>query len=824
MSNVDTDKLILQARNGNPDSCLELMRQYAKGSSNVFKDPITAKKWGNRAIRIINSTYPSSEIDYKSFVSIKNKAENNDIESCIQLALFYATGTNNMFADLSISRKWIEKAVDLCSNESTKESTKEHNEQKKPLIYGTMPTLELKKLGNQGDKEACSELALRYQGWTGGVFKDELEAKKWREKAGNAFHKKSKKTSKDENAYRQNGKETLSSRNHSYKNNFDSDKRNSSTKRTYEGNLQARIVAKYKDFDTILDNSIAELQNLHFSNKEFVKLKNDIATTLKDTIVDLKHEVENNIKNVRWDKLVIAFFGETGAGKSTIIETFRILFDPSRPKNSDGLIVGDGQVDFTKDYHEYNLSINGHPFVLIDVPGIEGNEKDFKDVIQTALSKAHCVFYVQGHNKKPDSGTAEKIKKYLGDWAIVYSIQNVRGSVSNYDEEEERETLLTPGVIKNEGLIKQSFKAILGDVYKGNITVQALLAMCAKATFSEKTEYLQSLIRNQKKLIKYFGSADKILSFSQFQTLLNTVDSKSQNFSDEIAKANQQKLSALSLKIQRAINNKFSENKDGSELKLKMLKDFRRSVNSQLSGLGNKVESKAKSCIRREFNSLEIQLSNELDSSHDKENKKQFIRNKINRFPSELSQKLSRESGQQIEFVRNQLISQARNIQGVDFSRSLEFNFNTNINFDKETLEDGLSELDPNLDDVGDIAGGIVGGAGTGALIGSFIPGLGTAIGAGAGALIGAAGSLFSKGKFGDGGVSSAKESISDVLKRAQQSSMSKMKQSINEISYSANRKRTSLIKQIDDEIDSVEKIHDIVDELNEDINNIINQ
>lgn len=46
MSNSDTDKLILQARNGNPNSCLELMRQYAKGSSNVFKDPLTAKTWG----------------------------------------------------------------------------------------------------------------------------------------------------------------------------------------------------------------------------------------------------------------------------------------------------------------------------------------------------------------------------------------------------------------------------------------------------------------------------------------------------------------------------------------------------------------------------------------------------------------------------------------------------------------------------------------------------------------------------------------------------------------------------------------------------------
>lgn len=54
------------------------------------------------------------------------------------------------------------------------------------------------------------------------------------------------------------------------------------------------------------------------------------------------------------------------------------------------------------------MSIGGHQFTLIDVPGIEGNEEEFKDVIQVALHKAHCVFYVQGHNKKPDEATAKK--------------------------------------------------------------------------------------------------------------------------------------------------------------------------------------------------------------------------------------------------------------------------------------------------------------------------------------------------------------------------------------------------------------------------------
>ena len=315
----------------------------------------------------------------------------------------------------------------------------------------------------------------------------------------------------------------------------------------------------------------------------------------------------------------------------------------------------------------------------------------------------------------------------------------------------------------------------MGDVYKGNITVQALLAMCAKATFSDKTDYLQSLIRNQKKLLRYFGTADNVLKFSQFQTLLNTVDSKSQNFKEEIAKANQQKFTALTLKIQRLLDKTIQENKDeGATLKLKKLKDFRRSVNSELSALPTKIESRVKSCIRQQFNDLKITLFSKLDSSDDKEAKKQFVRNRARFFPNELRNQLTTETKQQVMFVRNLLLAESRKIIGVDFSRSLDFHFDTDINFDMYTLEDGLAELDTNLDDVGDVAGSTVGGATTGAFIGSFIPGAGTLVGAAVGAGLGFLGSLGAKAS-GDGGVSSAKESISDVIDRSKKKVESKI-------------------------------------------------
>ena len=287
----------------------------------------------------------------------------------------------------------------------------------------------------------------------------------------------------------------------------------------------------YDKLINIISNAYSDISRLNGINSIFDIVQYNMCQVLKTKLQNTKTML-NKVKNETiWDNLVIAFFGETNAGKSTIIETFRILFDPNR-KKEDGLIVGDGQHDFTKTYSEYKLSINGKPFTLIDVPGIEGKEEDFRDVIKTALHKAHIVFYINGHNKKPDEGTAKKIKDYLGDWVKVYSVYNVRGSVSNYDEEEERDTLLTKGVKKTESLIMAEFKRILGDVYVTNLTIQAKLAMCARASFSKKR---QDLINDRQKLLKYFSnSPDKILQFSQFQTVINIVENKTVNFKQEI--------------------------------------------------------------------------------------------------------------------------------------------------------------------------------------------------------------------------------------------------------------------------------------------------
>lgn len=297
-----------------------------------------------------------------------------------------------------------------------------------------------------------------------------------------------------------------------------------------------------------LRKSILSLSGVQ--NKQLDEIRHSFVKVVEEEIAFSSTEMQQAVEGTVWDRLTIAFFGETNAGKSTIIEAFRIACDPQREPNNDGRIVGDGRSDFTQQYEEYNLEIGGKSFTLIDVPGIEGNEKVYADGIKKALRRAHIVFYVHGHNTRPNAATAEKIKEYLGDWVNVYTLYNVRASVSDYDEAEERESLRTTKVQEYERLIHATFSEVLGNVYKDNFTLQAFLAMSAYANFTSDRE---DLVRNQKKALSYFGDAQTLLAFSGFLEVQQFVASRTRNYLEEIVKANAQKMISMAHRSDRRL-------------------------------------------------------------------------------------------------------------------------------------------------------------------------------------------------------------------------------------------------------------------------------
>ncbi|EEY3549723.1 DUF1269 domain-containing protein, partial [Escherichia coli] len=68
----------------------------------------------------------------------------------------------------------------------------------------------------------------------------------------------------------------------------------------------------------------------------------------------------------------------------------------NRARRVDGLIIGTGESDFTKGNTHYDLCIDDKVFRLIDVPGIEGNENCYADLVKEAVAQAHLVVYVNG--------------------------------------------------------------------------------------------------------------------------------------------------------------------------------------------------------------------------------------------------------------------------------------------------------------------------------------------------------------------------------------------------------------------------------------------
>lgn len=581
-----------------------------------------------------------------------------------------------------------------------------------------------------------------------------------------------------------------------------------------EANVTEEIVSKqdidsaYRKLQDLLAETLKDIEDLNGVNSQFSEIQGRVAKTLRAKINEASEELSSALKYTTWDNLVIAFFGETNAGKSTIIETFRILFDENR-KKEDGLIVGDGRHDFTKTYDEYKLSIAGVPFTLIDVPGIEGNEDDFKDVIKTALHKAHCVFYVQGHNKKPDAATALKIKKYLGDWVKVYSVYNVRGGVSNYDEAEERETLLTSGVRKTEELIKTEFQNILGDVYAGHITLQGLLAMSSKACFSPERE---DLIRGQQKLLRYFNdSPEAIFQFSQFQALTEVVKDKAANFKQEIIESNKQKLISLAGKIGADIENGKKTEEESLGALEASLKNIRQDIcNNRLSNANRNIKNRINAAVNSAYGNLKSEIFNLIDEKPDNiEAQADSIQRAIlSGLPDEVSEIVRKE----LDGIKNSANRKIKNLDGVKL-KPLELDFcdveGVEVDF-SGALENLNLDLGKVMDGVRKTANAVTAGASFGLLFGPT----GMLIGAGIGALAGGIGSALTA----DDGKATARKSVSDAITDAKNITINDINASLQPIYNDIGNQNRKLKMAIKTELDNIEGLRNSLEDIGDNI------
>ncbi len=85
----------------------------------------------------------------------------------------------------------------------------------------------------------------------------------------------------------------------------------------------------YRDVSENMAAAMADVSKLSVSNTEGQERLDNIKKTLQEMQAGFDAELEFLEANAEWEKFTMAFFGETNAGKSTIIESLRILFNES---------------------------------------------------------------------------------------------------------------------------------------------------------------------------------------------------------------------------------------------------------------------------------------------------------------------------------------------------------------------------------------------------------------------------------------------------------------------------------------------------------------
>lgn len=209
----------------------------------------------------------------------------------------------------------------------------------------------------------------------------------------------------------------------------------------------------------------------------------------------------------------------------------------------DGYIIGNGRSDFTVRSHTYRFTVNGQKFQLIDVPGIEGDEKQVMKSIETSVKTAHAVFYVTraaappGSGSEGQEGTIDKIKRQLGKQTEVWAIFN--------------KSATHPQVLQSETLINQNDAVGLNDMdsaltgtlgletYKGHVCISAMPAFLASASCLLPNN---PHVKSREKFLMSM-SAEDILQRSGMNSFLRLIrDEICQNFQRKINESNLKKI------------------------------------------------------------------------------------------------------------------------------------------------------------------------------------------------------------------------------------------------------------------------------------------
>lgn len=562
-------------------------------------------------------------------------------------------------------------------------------------------------------------------------------------------------------------------------------------------NLYNNISSNIKEeLNVRIANIVSKLKKANFKHKDI----RERVEKSKEQILEVNKELSKKIldlKNIHeWNKYTIAFFGETNAGKSTVIEALRISLkekikakeyqkfekivakketldiaitktktkkDFYKDKNKllygilllfinlkywllknkerrilkkltkfkDGEIIGTGIQDFTQSCIDYNFSHNEKEYTLIDVPGIEGNEGKYEDMILQAVSRAHTVFYVVS-GKIPESGTVEKIKKYLKQQAEVYCIINERKN-KYFPEDAQKSFQELHCNQQFSAEVNQKMQEVLGSFYKGSVTIQALLAFYGVSKtipYSQNEKY----IKNRNKFLTVFNKEEILLEKSNLSSIANLILTELNNTDVKIYNINIDKIIAcidfFSLKMKEVRDENYSDHLL-DEIS-KQVNNANNSISKAPNSLMNNLRVSESSIITSAFRECEQEICDYIDKykiEKDTFKKKceSTIERTIKKILESYKEEVERYTRSEIDRINNELKRLG------DRVNSLQTSF-SRINVSNQ-LQVEIPSI--NFKDVLSFVGGVVAWVSGGAILGSFIPVVGNVVGGIIGGIVG---------------------------------------------------------------------------------------
>ncbi|RVY29410.1 GTPase [Helicobacter pylori] len=484
-------------------------------------------------------------------------------------------------------------------------------------------------------------------------------------------------------------------------------------------NIYLGVEKSIKELQSIFKNADDKDEKLKRFNQEalevFQKLERE---SLK--------ELESLKNNEEWENFTIAFYGETGAGKSTLIECLRLFFkeqskvvqqerfkrlystyqnnyqNDERNKQAvlnelhslqDGAIIGDGRSDFTLKTRSYSFQYNHQNFILLDVPGIEGSEKKVIDQISNATQKAHAIFYVTKTPNPPQKGeerkrgTIEKIQKQLGSQTEVWTIfnkpiNNPRAFKDGLIDESEKESLK---------ILNKEMKNILGKHYMGHQIVSAQMAFygLSSALLLESDFY-----KNKQKFLEVFKEEEWLLYKSRFQQLGEFItEALLENSRAKIVQSNCNKALKVVEELQEAIEITIEKQIDPM---IKARQEYKEEVDDNLDRSTEKFISDLKNSALDEIDQFKSDIGEimyvHIERKIEDEKCKEIFDNELKQRETKLIEDIERcfkeceeqfrgSVGKNIEQLEERVKDSLAMLKRIDINNP-NSNFNTDFNMD----------------------------------------------------------------------------------------------------------------------------------------------